>query len=91
MKRRMVRVLPLLILIMGGFLLYPGHLQLRQFRERRRELDGGNERLKESIENLKKEAYRLKTDPIEIERLAREMGLARPGEIIYRVKEDGGH
>jgi cell division protein FtsB len=55
--------------------------QIRQTRDQIEKLNGENKSLAEQV-------HALKTDPKAIERVAREqMGLARPGEMIYRLPE----
>ncbi len=55
--------------------------QIRQIREQIVKLKTDNDALSKEVEALK-------TDPKAIERIAREdMGLARPGELIYRLPD----
>jgi cell division protein FtsB len=55
--------------------------EIRQMREQIDKLNGENKSLTQQVNALK-------TDPNAIERVAREqMGLARPGEMIYRLPE----
>jgi cell division protein FtsB len=66
-----------------------GYLRLREFRSQLDELRAENSRLKESVRQLEVQLHRLKTEPEEIERIAREQyNLARPGDIIVNVPED---
>lgn len=66
----------------GGFLaMRRTQKEIRSARERIGKLNDENK-------SLANEVQALKTDPEAIERVAREkMGLARPGEIIYRLPE----
>jgi cell division protein FtsB len=63
-----------------------GYLRLRDYRSELRELQLENLRLRESQKELRERIHRLRTDPYEIERLARERyDLARPGDIIVTI------
>ncbi len=84
----------MLLLLMHGIFGDHGYLAMRRAR-------ADVDRLREEIQKLNEENRRisgevraLKNDPAAIERLAREeMGLARPGELIFRLPEnpaDGG-
>ncbi len=57
--------------------------EIKQIREQIGKIDAENK-------SLANEVNALKTDPKAIERIAREdMGLARPGELIYRLPDSG--
>ena len=63
-----------------------GYLKLREYRAELRELQLENLRLRESQKELHSRINRLRNDPYEIERLAREQyNLARPGDIIVTI------
>ena len=63
-----------------------GYLKLREYRAELRELQLENLRLRESQKELHARINRLRTDPYEIERLAREQyNLALPGDIIVTI------
>ena len=65
-----------------------GYLKLREYRAELRELQLENLRLRETQKELRLKIKRLRNDPYEIERLAREhYNLARPGDIIVTVPE----
>ena len=83
--------LHLWMIVAGGLLLLflPGILHTQQLRERRRELQAEIERLKQQNAQLRKESTLLKEDPLYIERVARrKLGVARPGEVIYRFGDE---
>lgn len=66
-----------------------GYLQLRRHREDLQELQLQNLRLREQQREFMDRIERLKSDPYEIERLARERyHFARPGDIIINVPEN---
>lgn len=63
-----------------------GYLKLKEYRAELRELQLENLRLRETQKELRLKINRLRNDPYEIERLARERyNLARPGDIIVTV------
>ena len=63
-----------------------GYLKLKEYRAELRELQLENLRLRESQKELHLKINRLRNDPYEIERLARERyNLARPGDIIVTI------
>jgi len=63
-----------------------GYLKLKEYRAELRKLQLENLRLRESQRELHLKIDRLRNDPYEIERLARERyNLARPGDIIVTV------
>ena len=79
-------------MIVAGSLLalfLPGVLHIQQLRERRRELQGEIKRLEQQNAQLREQSTLLKEDPLTIERVARKkLGVARPGEVIYRFSEE---
>jgi len=63
-----------------------GYLKLKEYRAELRELQLENLRLRETQKALHQKINRLRNDPYEIERLARERyNLARPGDIIVTI------
>lgn len=63
-----------------------GYLQLREQQLRLENLRRENARLRQVRLDLESRIHRLKTDPRELERVAREQyNLARPGDIIVNV------
>lgn len=66
-----------------------GYLRLREQQLRLEDLRRENARLRQVRLDLESRIHRLKTDPRELERVAREQyNLARPGDIIVKVPED---
>lgn len=62
-----------------------GLIHLWRLREEKRKLDDKNFVLQRENEALRERLYRLRHDNFYLEKSAREeLGLARPGEIIYR-------
>ncbi len=81
-------VIALIALLVGSLFGDRGILHLIAQRERAvvlaRELDG----LREENEQLAREIAALRSDPAAIERIAREeLGLARPGETVFLIRE----
>ena len=79
-------------MIVAGILLalfLPGVVHIQRLRERRRELQAEIERLEQQNVQLRKESALLKEDSLYIERVARKkLGVARPGEVIYRFGDE---
>ena len=83
------------ILVFGLFLIAihdvfgsHGLLAMRRTQAQMRELRGQIDRLNHENSDLSKQVQALRTDPKAVERIAREeMGLARPGEMIFKLPE----
>ncbi len=84
-------ILSLALLAVIGFCIYMivgsgGYMKLRQYRAEVRRLETRNRLLHEAQTSLLEQIGRLKEDPREIERIAREQyQLARPGDIIVNT------
>ncbi len=75
--------------ILYSFLGDGGYLKLREQKLRLEELRRENSRLQQVRLDLESRIHKLKTDPRELERVAREQyNLARPGDIIVNVPRD---
>jgi cell division protein FtsB len=56
-----------------------------------RRLERENAELEQAVARLRREVRALRGDPAAIERAAREdLGYVRPGEIIYKLEDEGG-
>lgn len=82
----------LLICIVSLFLFAIGSYRLIQgvqYWQRNKEIKQGYiqavEKLKQKQQQLKDEIYRLNYNLLTQERLARELGYIRPGEIVYKI------
>jgi cell division protein FtsB len=65
-----------------------GLLAMRRTQEQVQELRGEIDRLNQENGDLNKQVQALRADPKAVERIAREeMGLARPGEMIFKIPE----
>jgi len=68
------------------YLFIPNYLTLVRYTEERETLNIRIEELEKENETLRTEITKLKTDPLYIEKIAREqLGMIRQGEIIYRI------
>ncbi|HIE09984.1 MAG TPA: septum formation initiator family protein [Kiritimatiellae bacterium] len=77
-----------LLLTVGLFSLFgPQYLQYRSYTRRIRELDAAIEREQTIIKKLQLKQQRLKVDPDFLKRVAHEMGMAEPDEVIFRFVE----
>lgn len=84
----------ILLILLAFALPYPlffgegGYLQLRQYHEELSQLQVENERLRAQYRAYLDRIGRLKNDPAEIERIARERyDFARPGDIIVNLPD----
>ena len=65
-----------------------GLLAMRRTQAQVQELRGEIDRLNQENGDLNKEVHALRSDPKAVERIAREeMGLARPGEMIFKLPD----
>src|SRR5579862_4122411 len=65
-----------------------GLLAMRRTQKQIQDLHGEIERLNKENTNLSGEVQALRSDPKAVERIAREeMGLARPGEMIFKIPD----
>lgn len=79
-----------IIIICGVLLSYQPYSELRRFRKEISGLEEEIATLREANENLRSEVKALKEDPFYIEKVARDdLGLTKPGEIIYHIKNCG--
>lgn len=79
----------LLVLVLAHTVFGPhGYLAMRRSQQEIRQLQKELDHLDRENEQLSKEVKALQTDPSAIEKVAREdMGLARPGEMIFPVAD----
>ena len=77
-----------LLVFMNGLFGQNGYLALRRAHADVQKLHKEIEQLNEQNHQLSGDVHALKTDPAAVERVAREdMGLARPGELVFRLPE----
>jgi cell division protein FtsB len=81
----------LVLLILQGVLGTHGVLAMRHSMKQSAEIQKQIQQLNKENQQLQKRVESLKTDPAAIERIAREdMGLARPGEYIFKIQPKPG-
>lgn len=56
----------------------------QDLQKRKQALEQGNARLETQIRGLERNQQRFRTDPEFVERVAREQGMAKPGETVFR-------
>lgn len=84
-------LLTLIALIVGSLFGDRGMLRLVEQRERAQALEREIEALRVENARLAEEIRGLKSDPAAVEHLAREqLGLARPGEVVFLIREEPG-
>ena len=72
-----------------GVLYLPGHSKIQELKVREARLKEEIERVKETARAFEEEIARLKNDPVYLEKVARrDLGLAREGEIVYKIIEE---
>lgn len=64
-----------------------GYFRYMKLKDEKTRLEDEIKGLKSENERLAGEIERLKSDPVYIEKLAREQGLARDGELVYQYEE----
>lgn len=85
---RLILGLALLLLAIHDVFGDHGLLAMRRTQSQMKELRGQIDRLNQENSDLSKQVQALRTDPKAVERIAREeMGLARPGEMIFRLPD----
>jgi cell division protein FtsB len=80
--------LAVLVLIGMGFMFVPLIQQDREFQRRENELRDEIQHSEERIRELRLKQERFQSDPAFIERVAHEMGFAKPNETIFRFIDD---
>ena len=87
-RRHLLEILGLALLVLGIHDVFGAHgyLAMRRTQKQVEQLRGEIERLNQENQALAEHVNALKTDPKTIEKIAREeMGLARPGEMIFKL------
>ena len=88
MGKKKIRIIALSVsaLVLLGVIFIPGYLKIKAMDRQRKELERQIEEVKQANTRLEEEQEGLKTDPLYLEKVAREkLGLAREGEIVYKV------
>jgi cell division protein FtsB len=90
LSRNALTILGLALLLLGIHDLFGSHglLAMRRTQSQIQQLRGEIDRLNQENGNLDKQVKALRSDPKAVERIAREeMGLARPGEMIFKLAD----
>ncbi len=76
-------------IVVGFFALFtPKYAQYNELNRRVREMQESNRELASAIRRLESQQQRFVSDPSFVERTARELGMAKPGEIVYKYFSD---
>ena len=83
-----ILILGLLVLLLHDVFGPHGFLAMRRTQKEIEQVRGQISKINDENKSLSNQVNSLKTDPRAIERIAREeMGLARPGELIYKLPD----
>lgn len=86
MEKKKVITLCVLGLILLGVIFIPGYLRIKRLAAQNRDLEKQIKEIKEANRKLQEEKQLLETDPVYFEKMLREeLGLAKEGEIVYKV------
>ena len=87
--RRFFPIIIISILVVLAAIYLPGLSKYLRLQHREKELDQSIQHLEEQILLLKGEEHLLRTDLTKLEEVVREeLGLVRPGEVVYKVVEE---
>ena len=62
--------------------------QYQEWQQKREQLQTETDQIESSIKKLQQQQEQLQTDPAFVERTARELGMAKPGETIFKVQRE---
>lgn len=86
---RFIRIASAVLVLIGmGFMFVPLIQQDREFQRRENELRDEIQHSEERIRELRLKQERFQSDPAFVERVAHEMGFAKPNETIFRFIDD---
>jgi len=86
LEKKKIIVLSVLGLILLGVIFIPGYLKIKRLVRQNRELERQIKETKQANRRLEEEQEKLESDPVYLEKVLREkLGLAKEGEIIYKV------
>ena len=89
LKKILITVIIALSIVLAIYAFTPCIIEQRKLNKQITELGKEIRKVRESNKKLAKEIYALKNDSLYIEKLARkELGLIKPGEVIYKLKPD---
>ena len=69
----------------------PQSHRFRELESRKVAMQEANARLEARLRELDENQHRFRTDPEFVERIAREQGMAKPGETIFRFQGTNAH
>ena len=80
----------LILLVVFGIVcvFLPRSHELRHYQRQRLKLEAENRELERDIHELADNQSRFQTDPAFVERTAREAGMIRTNEVVYRLAEE---
>ena len=62
--------------------------QYQEWQQKKELLQAGTDQLEAAIKKLQQQQEQLQTDPAFVERTARELGMAKPDETIFKVQRE---
>ncbi|MDA0578377.1 MAG: septum formation initiator family protein [Verrucomicrobia bacterium] len=80
-------VLVVLLAVGVSLMLLPPTREIGQFHKRQVSLTQENEQLEAQIRELVEKQARFRTDPAFVQRTAREAGMVKSNEVIYRLED----
>jgi cell division protein FtsB len=87
--RRFIPIWLVIIVFIATAIYLPGVSKYLKLKEKERDLDLQIQTLEAQIEEMRAEEHLIKTDLARLEEVVRkELGLVKPGEIVYKVVEE---
>ena len=62
--------------------------QYQDWQQKKEQLQAGTSQIEAAIKKLQQQQEQLQTDPAFVERTARELGMAKPDETIFKVQRE---
>lgn len=87
-------ILLVLCLIGVVFMFLPKCYRIRQMQQTKSELEESNRQREADIRELRHNQERFQSDPVFVQRTAREVGMVRPHEVVFRFSnsvDNAGH
>ena len=81
-------MLAILCVIGLTFIFLPTCHHYQEWQQKKAQLQLETDRLEASIKKLQQQEEQLQTDPAFVERAARELGMAKPGETIFKLQRE---
>ena len=81
-------ILGILFLLILVCVFVPKCQRLHEESRKKAALEAGNRRIEAAIKELRSNQERFATDPAFVERTGREIGMAKPGEVVYRYTNE---